>query len=133
MSEDSPTNTLYRRVLIADDNRDAALSLQLLLTQSNRQVLVAHDGETALTLARLFQPHVAILDIGMPRLTGYDVAEAIRAEKWGRGVLLIALTGWGQPGDLRRALTAGFDHHLTKPGEPERVEALVASGKIHGW
>ena len=118
------------RVLIADDNCDAAMSLRVLLDQPDRKVLVSHDGESALQIARLFKPHIAILDIGMPGLNGYRVAEAIRAEPWGSRVLLIALTGWGQPGDVRRALSAGFDHHLTKPAEPDRLEELVASRRF---
>jgi CheY-like chemotaxis protein len=101
-----------RRVLIADDNRDGADSLALLLRMAGREVLVVHDGAEAQKVAHVFRPHVAILDIGMPKRSGYEVAQAIRTEPWGSRVLLIAVTGWGQPRDRQLALTAGFDHQL---------------------
>jgi CheY-like chemotaxis protein len=119
-----------RRVLIADDNRDAALSLGMLLTYAGYDVQTVHNGIAALEAARSFRPPVAILDIGMPGLTGYVVAERIRAEPWGADMLLIALTGWGQPGDRARAFAAGFDHHCTKPVDPDQIERLVASAQF---
>jgi CheY-like chemotaxis protein len=117
-------------VLVADDNVDAAMSLDILLTHAGHEVREAHDGPSALALAQAFRPHVAILDIGMPGLTGYEVAERIRREPWGRTMLLIALTGWGQPADKQRAHSAGFDHHVTKPIEPSALEGLLASIQI---
>ena len=117
--------SIQQRVLIADDNIDGAMSLEVLLLHSGYDVRVAHDGLGALELAQSFSPRAAILDIGMPGLTGYEVAEYIRAAPWGRRMVLIALTGWGQAADKRRAFVAGFDHHLTKPIEPDHLETLL--------
>jgi CheY-like chemotaxis protein len=122
-----PASPERRRVLIADDNRDAADSLSLLLELSGHEVRVAHLGRTALSLAQTFRPDVAFLDIGMPDLTGYEVARALRQEPWAMNLRLIALTGWGQEDDRRRALEAGFDHHLTKPVSPDLLQGLIAS------
>jgi signal transduction histidine kinase/CheY-like chemotaxis protein len=114
------------RVLIADDNRDATESLSLLLELSGHEVRVAHLGQTALSMAQTFRPDVALLDIGMPDLSGYEVARALRQEPWATDLRLIALTGWGQSDDRRRALEAGFNHHLTKPIDPDQLEGLIA-------
>jgi len=89
-------------------------------------VRVAADGVQAVALAREFNPHIALLDIGMPRMDGYEAARQIRAAL-GQGVFLVALTGWGQEEDQRRAHAAGFDRHVTKPAEPAVVESLIAS------
>jgi CheY-like chemotaxis protein len=113
------------KVLVADDNRDAAMSLGALLELSNHEVLIAHDGEQALTMARDAMPEAMILDIGMPRITGDQVARAVRHEPWGAHVLMVAVTGWGQPEDKERASAAGFDHHLTKPVDVEQMEKLL--------
>jgi PAS domain S-box-containing protein len=118
-----------RRVLIADDNRDAADSLEILLQGDGHQVRKAYDGVAALELAQDFLPDVALLDIGMPGLSGYEVAERIRAQAWGQEIMLIALTGWGQAQDKERALAAGFNHHVTKPVEPERLQVLLTAGR----
>src|SRR6185503_4450137 len=104
-----------RRILVADDNRDAASSLATLLALDGHQIRVANDGEQAIDEAGRFRPHVALLDIGMPKKNGYDVARAIRDTAWGRTMLLVAVTGWGQSEDKRRAKEAGFDRHFTKP------------------
>jgi PAS domain S-box-containing protein len=114
-----------RRVLVADDNRDAADSLAMLLELSGHEVRVAHDGLTALSLAQVFRPDISVLDIGMPNLSGYEVAQALRRETWGAHIRLIARSGWGQEEDRRRAQEAGFDHHLTKPVAPETLAALL--------
>ncbi len=119
-----------RRVLIADDNVDAAESLALLLRLSGHCVVVAHDGLAALHLAARERPDVVVLDIGMPGMNGYEVARSLRREVWGRGLRLIAVTGWGQEEDKRRTAAAGFDMHLTKPFEPEHLEALVVEAWI---
>ena len=116
-----------RRILIADDNHDAAQALGMFLQMANHDVHVAGDGAAALQLAGQVRPDVAVLDIGMPGLTGYEVAERIRAEPWGRGMLLIAVTGWGQNSDKEKAQMAGFDHHLTKPMDPTDLEQLLAT------
>ena len=113
-------------VLVADDNRDAADSLALLLSALGYVTHVAHSGREALELAVSVRPNALVLDIGMPGMIGYEVARSIRANEWGRRVLLIAVTGWGQPDDKLRAAVAGFDHHLTKPVAPEAIEALLA-------
>jgi CheY-like chemotaxis protein len=114
------------KVLVADDNRDAAMSLGALLEMSGHEVLIAHDGEAALTMARQAMPGAMILDIGMPRLTGDQVARAVRGEPWGQRVFLIAVTGWGEPEDKDRASAAGFDHHLTKPIDVDEMEKLLS-------
>jgi CheY-like chemotaxis protein len=113
------------KVLVADDNRDAALSLGVLLELSDHEVLIAHDGEDALNIARQAMPDAMILDIGMPRLTGDQVARAVRSEPWGQRVFLVAVTGWGEPEDKERASAAGFDHHLTKPIDVDVMEKLL--------
>ena len=119
----SPSETTT--VLVADDNRDGAEIMGLLLEQSGFKVLLAHSGPDALTVASKQRPSIAVLDIGMPGLSGYDVARRLRKEPWGTGMLLIAVTGWGQEEDKRKALDAGFDHHLTKPIDPDALEKLM--------
>ena len=116
-----------RRIVIADDNEDSAQSFAMLLSFSGHEVHIAHDGIEALNALRSFRPDVAFLDIGMPRLTGYEVAEAVRAEPWGHEIKLIAVTGWGQADDKMRARTAGFDRHLVKPIDPAEVDRLLDS------
>jgi PAS domain S-box-containing protein len=113
------------RVVVADDNRDAAESLAMLLRLDGHEVGVAHDGVRALELIKQLRPQAALLDIGMPGLNGYQVAEQARAESASARMLLVALTGWGQVQDLERATAAGFDHHLVKPAEPNAVRALL--------
>jgi PAS domain S-box-containing protein len=112
------------KVLVADDNRDAADSLQRILSLYGYQVEVAYDGTAAIRLDGAFCPRVAVLDIGMPGANGFEVARSIR-ESRGEGVTLIALTGWGQEGDRRRAMEAGFDYHLTKPVDPGALNDLL--------
>jgi CheY-like chemotaxis protein len=116
-----------RRIVVADDNEDSAESFAMLLSFSGHEVRVAHDGEAALDALREFRPDVAFLDIGMPGMTGYEVAEAVRAEPWGHEMKLVAVTGWGQPDDRMRAQTAGFDRHLIKPIDPAEVDRLLDS------
>jgi signal transduction histidine kinase/CheY-like chemotaxis protein len=113
------------KVVVADDNRDAADSMAMILDLSGYEVSVAHSGEEALQIARQTSPAVMILDIGMPGLSGYEVAAAVRRETWGREILLLAITGWGQAGDKDRAKAAGFNHHLTKPVDLDQVEQLL--------
>jgi signal transduction histidine kinase/ActR/RegA family two-component response regulator len=116
---------IRHRIVVADDNRDAADSLGMLLELSGHKVSVCYSGEAALKLARKTLVNVMILDIGMPDLTGYEVARRVRAERWGTDVFLIAVTGWGQTEDKSRAIAAGFDHHLTKPVDPTDVEVIL--------
>ncbi|VTT98138.1 histidine kinase : Chemotaxis protein methyltransferase CheR OS=Polaromonas naphthalenivorans (strain CJ2) PE=4 SV=1: PAS_9: PAS_4: PAS_9: PAS_4: PAS_9: PAS_8: PAS_4: PAS_8: PAS_3: PAS_3: HisKA: HATPase_c: Response_reg [Gemmataceae bacterium] len=115
-----------RRVLVADDNRDAADSLAMMLRLRGHEVHTAYDGRAAVEAAARLRPDVAVLDIGMPGLTGYDAARRIRAESWGRDMTLVAVTGWGQEEDKRRATEAGFDRHLTKPVDPAALEEFLA-------
>lgn len=121
----SIAGAVKRRILVADDNRESAESLKLMLELMGSEVHTAHDGQQCLILAEALHPEVAILDIGMPRYSGYDVARRIRGQPWGRKVLLIALTGWGQETDRLRSEAAGFDHHLVKPVEPTQLEKLL--------
>ena len=112
------------RVLVADDNRDAADSLCRILSLYGHVVEVAYDGIAAVAAAQRFEPDVAVLDIGMPGASGYEVAKRLRSAHGAR-LTLIALTGWGQEHDRRRAREAGFDHHLTKPVDPGALHELV--------
>jgi CheY-like chemotaxis protein len=122
-----PSAVAGRRVIVADDNKDAADALAMLLELSGHEVRVAHGGRAALSLAQTFRPDVAILDIGMPDLSGYDVAAQIRREPWGGAIFLIALTGWGRDDDRQRSTNAGFDQHMTKPVNPEKLEAFLSN------
>ena len=115
------------RIVIADDNRDAAESLAMLLQMDGHHVSVAHDGADALRIVDAVHPQVAVLDIGMPGLTGYQVAQRIRSSLQSPPIILVALTGWGQSQDLERAKAAGFDHHLVKPADPEELRSLLES------
>jgi PAS domain S-box-containing protein len=114
-----------RRILLADDNRDAAESLAMLLRLDGHYVVIAHDGEQALALYDANRPDIALLDIGMPRMSGYELATRIRGRPTGAEVLLIAITGWGQASDKARAAAAGFDHHLTKPVDMDVLRSLL--------
>jgi len=120
-----PDRPAGRKVVVADDNRDAADSLAMLLGLLGHDVRTARDGVEAVEVAEAFRPEVILLDIGMPRLDGYGACRRIRAQSWGGGVFLVALTGWGQEEDKRRAAEAGFDAHLVKPADPARLDALL--------
>jgi PAS domain S-box-containing protein len=119
-----------RRVLVVDDNVDAADSLVLLLRLDGHAVRVAYDGPTALLLARAFDPQVVLLDIGMPRMDGYEVARRLRQQPGGRSALVLALTGCGQEADRQRSVAAGFDGHLVKPVEPSVLQTLLAEPSV---
>jgi CheY-like chemotaxis protein len=114
------------RVLVADDNRDAADTLAALLSALGNEVTVAYDGVEAVEAARAFRPQVIMLDIGMPRLDGYRAAREIRKHPDAQGIKLVALTGWGQDDDRRRAREAGFDAHLVKPAELDALCRVLA-------
>ncbi len=113
------------RILLADDNRDAVDSLALVLRMAGYEVYATHSGLEALDVGARVRPDVFILDIGMPEISGYELAGRIRRQSWGRDPLLIALTGWGQREDKERSREAGFDHHLTKPVDPDQLERLL--------
>ena len=118
--EESP-----QRVLLADDNKDALWGMARMLSISGFSVKTADNGVDALRVAEHFRPDAAVLDIGMPGLDGHEVARRIRAQPWGRGMLLVAATGWGQPEDRLAALEAGFDEHLVKPVAAADVQRLL--------
>ncbi len=122
--EDAPAEAVVqvrRNILIADDNQDALESLALMLRLEGHEVHCASDGEEALALAGLRRPEIVVLDVGMPKLDGCEVARRIRAESWGQHAVLVALTGWGQEVDRRRSREAGFDMHLVKPVDPATI------------
>ncbi|HEV7606719.1 MAG TPA: response regulator [Steroidobacteraceae bacterium] len=121
----------HQRVLVVDDNHDAAESLAMLLELENYSVQVAFDGPTALDVFETFKPDIALLDIGMPGMDGYELARRIRATCCGREVALVALTGWGQADDKKRAAETGFDEHLTKPVDPDLLARVLAVRRPH--
>jgi CheY-like chemotaxis protein len=121
-----------RRILVVDDERVAATSLGKLLTIMGHEVRAAHDGVEAVGAAEAFRPEVVLLDIGLPKLNGYEVARTIRQQPWGQGMVLIALTGWGQEADQQRARDAGFDHHLVKPVARAALTQVLASQHRRG-
>jgi DNA-binding response OmpR family regulator len=116
-----------RRILVVDDNRDAADSLALLLRLDGHDVRVAYAGRPAIEAAHGFRPEIAILDLGLPDLSGYDVARLLRQDPALASTRLIALTGWGQDEHKQRALDAGFDHHITKPVDLAQLAALLGT------
>ncbi len=128
----APAPAGRRRVLIADDLRDSADSLAMLLESMGHEVHVAYDGAEALQAIETLRPEVALLDLGMPKMSGYDVCRRIRAMPWGREPTLIAQSGWGQDEDRRRTHDAGFDHHLVKPIDPGPLDALLRSLPVGG-
>jgi CheY-like chemotaxis protein len=113
-------------ILVVDDNRDAASSLAVLLKNSGNQTYLAHDGLAAVEAAKRLKPDVVLLDIGLPKMNGYDVCRAIRHEPWGKKMVIVALTGWGQEDDRRRSSETGFDAHLVKPVEYAELSNLLA-------
>ena len=114
------------RILVVDDNVDAANSLGQLLEMLGNEVITFYDGESGIKAARKFRPDILLCDIGMPKMNGYDTARSIRAEEWGKNTVLVALTGYGQMDDLQRSADAGFDHHLVKPLDVDALMALLA-------
>jgi CheY-like chemotaxis protein len=110
-----------------DDERLSVASWGKLLQHAGHEVRTAHDGLEAIELADEFRPDVVLLDIGLPKLDGYKVAQRLRQQPWGLGIVLIALTGWGQETDRQRTQEAGFDHHLVKPVDPSALLQLLAS------
>jgi len=121
-----------QRILVVDDNHDAAVSLAMLLEVLGAEVRIASDGAEALELLQSYEPEVVLLDIGMPRMDGYEVARRIRSRFPERRAALVALTGWGQEEDRRRARDAGFDHHMVKPAKIGALQALLESLRLHG-
>ena len=116
-----------RRVLVVDDNKAAADMLSLVIKMLGNEIRTACDGHEAVEAAQEFQPDLILMDLGMPRMNGFDAARQIREQPWGRNIRLVALTGWGQEEDRQRTREAGFDGHLVKPAEPADLEALLAN------
>jgi two-component system CheB/CheR fusion protein len=124
-ADEPPAPKSSLRILIVDDNRDSADSLGMLLRIMGNDTRTAYDGQQGLEVAREFRPDVALLDIGLPKLDGYEACRRIREQPWGKGVVLIAITGWGQEEDRRRSHDAGFDRHLVKPVDPDALMRML--------
>jgi CheY-like chemotaxis protein len=114
------------RILVVDDNQDAAMTAKMLLQMMGNAVRTAHDGEAAIAEAKEFRPDVVLCDIGLPKKNGYEVARAIREQPWGKSMILIAVTGWGQEDDKCKSQEAGFDRHMVKPVEPLTLMKMIA-------
>jgi PAS domain S-box-containing protein len=128
-SEPSSPPTATRRILVVDDNVDAATSLATLLKMMGNDIQTAHDGIAAVEAANAFRPDLILLDIGMPGMNGYDACRRIREERWAKDAVIVALTGWGQDDDIRQSREAGFDLHMLKPVEPAALESLLTEAK----
>jgi CheY-like chemotaxis protein len=122
-----PLPAVRRRVLVVDDNEDAAEWLATVLRLNGHETYVAHDGLEAVRSAERIRPDAVLLDIGLPRLDGYEACRRIRAQSWGKDLLLVALTGWGQEEDRQKSRDAGFDTHLVKPVDDDVLLKLLAS------
>jgi PAS domain S-box-containing protein len=122
--------TSRRRILVVDDNQDSAESLAMLLGLTGHETRTAYDGLAALEAAEQFRPEVMLLDLGLPKVNGFDAARRIREQPWGQGMVLIALTGWGQEADRRRSKEAGFDAHQVKPVDPAALVKLLESFQV---
>ncbi len=121
-----PTPTTARRILVVDDSRDSAESLAILLGLTGNKTHTAHDGLEAVEAAATFKPDVVLLDIGLPKMNGYEAARKIREQPWGKKMVLVALTGWGQDEDRQKAREAGFDGHMVKPVDRAALTKLLA-------
>jgi PAS domain S-box-containing protein len=117
--------TARHRILVVDDNEDSARTLAMMLNLMGNEVRIAHDGLEAVAAASAYRPDLILLDIGMPRLNGYEACRRIREQPWGKGILIAAATGWGQEEDRRRSREAGFDRHLIKPVDHDALEKLL--------
>ncbi len=126
-ADHAPAPRACRRILVVDDNVDSAQCMEMLLKIDGHEVYVAHDGRAAIDTAQMFHPQVVLLDIGLPKMDGYEVARRLREWPEMRKAVLIALTGYGRPEDHRLSEQAGFDYHLTKPVNPNKVQDIVDS------
>ncbi|HSN89182.1 MAG TPA: response regulator, partial [Thermoanaerobaculia bacterium] len=120
-------NTGQRKVLIADDEQNIVISIEFLMKREGFQVLIAHDGEEALAKTGRHRPEVVLLDIGLPKMDGYEVARRLRLDSGNEGLLLIAVTGYGNREDRERGKLSGFDYHLVKPIDLQQLQRLLAS------
>ena len=128
-TSDTQTLTATKRILVVDDNPDTVMSLAILLEQSGNEVQTAHDGLEAVAAAETFRPDIVLLDLGLPKLNGYETARRIREKPWGKTMLLVAMTGWGQPEARRKSAEAGFNEHLVKPvDQVDLMKLLVRTG-----
>ncbi len=118
-----------RRILVVDDNRDSAISMAMMLRLLGDEVRTAHDGVEAVEVAETFRPQVILMDVGMPRLNGYEATRRIREQPWGRSIIVIALTGWGQEGDRLQSREAGCNGHLVKPVSLPDLEKLLSEAE----
>ena len=117
----------HLRFLVVDDHEDSAGLLERLLTLAGHEARSAYDGLTAVAEAERYRPDVILLDIGLPRLNGYDACRMIREQTWGANIVLVAVTGWGEDDDIRRSREAGFDGHLVKPVEIDKLVELLST------
>jgi DNA-binding response OmpR family regulator len=122
----APTAKRGFKILVVDDNEDSALSLAMMLSIMGHDTRTAHDGESAVAAAESFLPEVVLLDIGLPKLNGYEVAQRIREQAWGEKMFLIAVTGWGQEEDRQRSSEVGLNVHMVKPVEAAALEKLLS-------
>jgi CheY-like chemotaxis protein len=116
----------HRRILIVDDNELSANSLSILLGMAGNETRTAYDGAEAVAAAETFRPDVVLLDLGLPLMDGYETCTRIRQQPWGKNILVVALTGWGQAEDRRRSTEAGFDRHIVKPADPVQLMKMLA-------
>jgi CheY-like chemotaxis protein len=126
------TEITGHRILVIDDNADAASSLAMLLKLTGNETHIAHDGLEAVNAAEKFLPNVVLLDIGLPGLNGLEVCRRIREQPWGKHMAIVALTGWGQSDDHRKSKEAGFDHHMVKPVDCAALMRLLAQSPRRG-
>jgi len=135
-SDTAPEPTLEHRILIVDDNVDSADSLAMLLEITGNKTYMAHDGVEAIEAIEKYRPEVVLLDIGLPKIDGHEVCRHVREQPWGKHIVVIALTGWGQEDDRRKSEEAGFNGHLVKPVDYDKLlellSELTAGGNNHG-
>jgi CheY-like chemotaxis protein len=126
--QSATTGAARRKVLVVDDNKAAADTLAMAVEMMGHEVRVASNGQEGVELASRFLPAVVLMDLGMPVMDGWEAARQIRGREWGKNIVLIALTGWGQEEDRRKTKEAGFDHHLVKPASPATIRELLDVG-----
>jgi PAS domain S-box-containing protein len=126
------TNPEKRRILVVDDNVDSAQTLGMMLSMMGNEIHMVYDGIEAVEAAASFRPDLILLDIGLPKLNGYEACRRIREQPWGNEIVIIACTGWGQEEDIRRGKEAGFDRHMVKPVDPEALNAILAEQRPAG-
>ena len=124
--DETPAKSSHR-ILVVDDNRDGADSLSDMLRIMGNDTRTAYDGEDGVDMAGAFRPDVILLDIGLPKLNGYEACRSIREQSWGNDVVMIAVTGWGRDDDRSRSRDAGFDHHMVKPVDPQALMDMLAA------